>query len=108
MEKRTSPLPLIIFILVILGIVALFGIGIMAPQSLGVLQEQVLRPLHGGIASSTDEFYVDNCVPIDGQIMAVPRVRRTVRYGDGTELVIIFSERPHPSDAQCDASLPGG
>lgn len=101
MEKKSSPLPLIMFLLLIVFIIALIGVAFLSPQSLSFVQEQSLGPLHGGIVDSSQEIYVDNCVPIDGQIMAVPRVRRTVRYDDGTELVIIFSERPYPSDAEC-------
>jgi hypothetical protein len=89
------------FLLLIVLVIALAGTAVLSPQSLGFVQENVLGVLHGGIVDANEDIYVDNCVPINGQIMAVPRVRRTVRYRDGTELVIIFSERPYSSDAEC-------
>lgn len=101
MERRSSVVPLILFLLLILGVVGIAATGVLAPQSLSFLQENVLGVLHGGIADVSEERYVDNCVPMEGQVMAVPRVRRTVVFNDGTSLVIVFSERPHPSDAEC-------
>ncbi|RRR73338.1 MAG: hypothetical protein EI684_08920 [Candidatus Viridilinea halotolerans] len=93
-------LKFLLFMLTI-GVIGLGGIGLFAPSRLAIFQEQTLALLHGGIVSKNDETYVDGCVrmpEVDGP-RAVRRTLRTVIFGDGTTLQIIFSDVPTATNA---------
>lgn len=99
---RGSP-GLIIILVFLLGGVAIAGLGVLSPVRLGVIQEQVLGFLHGGIVRHETEMFVDNCVMVrEGEPpRAVPRTRRRVFFRDGTALEIMFSGQPIASNAPC-------
>lgn len=99
---RGSPGLIIILFFLLTG-VSVLGVGVMSPVRLGVIQEQVIGLIHGGIVNQDLETFVDNCVIIrEGEPpRAIPRTRRRVFFRDGTSLEIIFSGTPIASNAQC-------
>lgn len=92
---------LFVLLIVVVGVLALAGAGLFAPARLAVAHEQALGLLHGGLAHSHEETYVDGCVAVEGapERQAVTRTRRIVTYGDGTSLEVVFSSRPTPTNA---------
>jgi len=87
--------------LLLAGCIALAGVGLFAPARLAVAHEHALGLLHGGIATSTEQTFVDGCVPVAGvdAPQAITRTRRVVLYRDGTALEVIFSGHPAPTNA---------
>jgi hypothetical protein len=92
-------LTLLIFLFA--AVLALAGVGLFAPARLAIVHEQVLGLLHGGIADTFEETYVDGCVVVPGsdQAQAITRTRRIVTYRNGTTLEVVFSGRPAPTNA---------
>ncbi len=93
---------LILFLIFILvGVIALAGLGIFAPASLAAPQERILSLIDGGVADTTEETYVDGCVTIDGADgpRAITRTRRTLSFRDGTSLEVVFSGAPALTNA---------
>jgi hypothetical protein len=86
--------------LTLVGAVAFAGVGLFAPARLAVAHERALGLLHGGIAGSIEETYVDGCVAVEGADapQAITRTRRVVSYGDGTSLEVVFSAKPAPTN----------
>ena len=93
----------IITLLVVLlaGLLAVAGVGLFAPARLALVHEHALALLHGGIAETFEETYVDGCVavPDADSPQAVTRTRRIATYRDGTTLEVVFSNRPTPTNA---------
>jgi hypothetical protein len=92
---------LLLLIIVAAGALALAGLGIFTPVSLATPQERALSLLHGGIADTLEETYVDGCVQVpdvDGP-RAVTRTRRTISFRDGTSLEVVFSGAPALTNA---------
>ncbi|MFV9503698.1 MAG: hypothetical protein AB4911_03950 [Oscillochloridaceae bacterium umkhey_bin13] len=92
-----------LFMLVILmaGVIAIAGVGLFAPARLAIVHEQALGLIHGGIASTNEETYVDGCVSVpglDGR-RAITRTHRTVTFRNGTTLEVVFSGAPAPTNA---------
>ncbi|MBX0326233.1 hypothetical protein K2Z83_00810 [Oscillochloris sp. ZM17-4] len=83
------------------GAVALAGLGIFSPASLAAPQERILGMIHGGVADTAEETYVDGCVQIPGADgpRAVTRTRRTLTFRDGTSLEVVFSGAPALTNA---------
>lgn len=92
---------LLILLLLIGGALALAGAGLFAPARLAIAHEHALGLLHGGLAASVEETYVDGCVAVEGAPapQAVTRTRRIVTYQDGTSLEVVFSGKPAPTNA---------
>lgn len=90
-----------LFLLLLIGAIALSGFAIFMPTRLALPQEQVLGLLHGGIADAYEETYVDGCVQVEGQdgFRAVTRTRRYTTFRDGTTLEVVFSDRPAITNA---------
>lgn len=90
-----------LLILVLIGAIAVAGVGIFAPVRLAVAQERALELLHGGIADTFEETYVDGCVRVPGADAprAVTRTRRIVTFRDGTSFEVVFSGKPQPTNA---------
>lgn len=96
----------IVFVFITLLAVGVFllGSGFLMPARLGIAQEFVLSVLHGGIAASNEELFVDGCVQGqegDGPY-AVTRTHRTINFKDGTSLTITFNSTPVPTNTQCN------
>jgi hypothetical protein len=91
------------FLLLILtiGVLGLGGIGIFAPARLAVFHERTLGLLHGGITDTQEQTYVDGCVYVadQGGPRAITRTQRTVIFGDGTTLQVVFSGAPAETNA---------
>ncbi|NJN17207.1 MAG: hypothetical protein HC822_13485 [Oscillochloris sp.] len=83
-------------LLLISGTLALGGLGIFVPVRLAIPQERLISLLHGGIADSFEETYVDGCVAVAGEdgLRAITRTRRVTFFRDGTTLEVTFSGRP--------------
>lgn len=92
---------LALLLILFIGAVGLAGVGIFAPARLAVAHERALGLLHGGIADSYEETFVDGCVAVEGAAspQAVTRTRRVVAYRDGTTLEVVFSGKPAPTNA---------
>jgi hypothetical protein len=77
-------------------VVALGGIALFMPARIGMAQEYLVGALHGGIANSYEEHYVDGCVDVPGSDgpRAITRTRRYTTFRDGTTLEVVFSGRP--------------
>lgn len=92
---------LFFLVIILAGGLSLAGIGIFAPARLAMPQERLLGLLHGGIADSYEESYVDGCVIVEGAdgLRAVPRTRRITTFRDGTTIEVIFSDRPALTNA---------
>lgn len=90
-----------LLIILVVGALGLGGIGLFAPTRLAIVHERTLSLLHGGIASSNEQTYVDGCVRVEGQEgpRAVTRTQRTVVFGDGTTLEVVFSGAPAATNA---------
>lgn len=88
-------------LILLTGAVALAGVGLFAPARLAIAHERALGLLHGGIADSFEETYVDGCVVVEGAAspQAITRTRRIVLYRDGTSLEVVFSGQPAPTNA---------
>ncbi|NTV65893.1 MAG: hypothetical protein HGA65_20480 [Oscillochloris sp.] len=93
----------IILLLILLGAgaIALAGLGIFAPNSLAAPQERILGLVHGGVANTNDETFVDGCVdvPEAGGPRAITRTRRTITFRDGTSLEVTFNGAPALTNA---------
>ena len=94
---------LILLVVVIPG--ALWLVGTYEPVKLAAIQEQVLSVIKGGASSPKEEVVLDGCVEVpagEGQVTyrAIRRVKRTVRFADGSQLEIVYSEPPEPNP-QC-------
>jgi hypothetical protein len=89
--------------LLLIGTVAFAGVGFFAPTRLAMAQEQALGLLHGGVASTDEQPFVDGCVLLEGASapQAVTRTRRTVVFRDGTALEVTFSGKPAPTNVGC-------
>lgn len=83
-------------LLFLIGALALGGITLFLPVRLGMAQEYLVGMLHGGIADSYEEHYVDGCVTVPGVDgpRAITRTRRYTTFRDGTTLEVVFSGRP--------------
>jgi hypothetical protein len=92
---------ILLLLFIVVGAIALAGIGIFAPASLAAPQERVLSLIHGGVADTAEETYVDGCVQIPGANgpRAVTRTRRTLTFRDGTSLEVVFSGSPALTNA---------
>jgi hypothetical protein len=92
---------LILLIVLLAAVIAVVGVGLFAPARLALVHEQTLGLLHGGIAATSEETYVDGCVAVAGAdaLQAVTRTRRVVTYRDSTTLEVVFSNRPTPTNA---------
>lgn len=102
-RRRSASGAVIILLLFLLaaGAIALAGLGVFAPASLAAPQERILGLIHGGVANVAEETYVDACVQIpdaDGP-RAITRTRRTLTFGDGTTLEVVFSGAPALTNA---------
>jgi hypothetical protein len=102
-RKKTNPLLLIIVLLVIFLPGSLVLVSFYEPVKPAMLQELILGVMHGGVSDAKEQVSVDGCVTIDGKpgYWAVRRVTRTVRFRDGSRLVITYSEPPEQSDTNC-------
>jgi len=102
-KKASSPALLLVLVFVVLVIpAALWFIGTYEPVKLGVVQEQVLGFLHGGIAAEDVQTRVDSCIEVqnrDGR-WAVRRTTRIVIFADGASMSTTISEPPERSP-QC-------
>ncbi len=85
-----------LLLLFLTATVALGGIALFTPARLGIAQEYLVSTLHGGIAASYEEHYVDGCVTLPGfdGPRAITRTRRYTTFRDGTTLEVVFSGRP--------------
>lgn len=94
---------LFLLMLLLIGTVAFAGVGFFAPTRLAMAQEQALGLLHGGVASTDEQPFVDGCVLLEGASapQAVTRTRRTVVFRDGTALEVTFSGKPAPTNVGC-------
>ncbi len=99
-----SGILLLLLVLVVLVPGALWAVGTYEPIKLAVMQEKVLSLIKGGSTTPREEVKMDGCVeiPQGDQVIyrAVRRVERTVRFADGSEMQIIYSEPPEPNP-QC-------
>lgn len=96
----------ILFFLIIVVIIiplALIGIGKYEPVKLGIMHEQLLGLMKGGVIFSDEEVEVEGCEVVQGRdgYWAVRRVTRTTRFVDGSTLTLIYSEPPEESGTQC-------
>jgi hypothetical protein len=96
---------LLLLVLVLLVPGSLWAMGTYEPVKLAIMQEKVLGLIKGGSTAPREEIKMDGCVEItgkDGQVIyrAIRRVERTVRFADGSEMTIIYSEPPEPNP-QC-------
>jgi hypothetical protein len=101
-RRRASGITMmVLLILALIGALVLAGLGIFAPVSLATPQERALGLLHGGVADTVEETYVDGCVQIPGADgpRAVTRTRRTISFRDGTSLEVVFSGPPALTNA---------
>ncbi len=92
---------ILLLLFLVTGALALAGLGIFAPTSLAAPQEHILSFVHGGIAETVEETYVDGCVQLpdaDGP-RAITRTRRTISFRDGTSLEVVFSGAPALTNA---------
>jgi hypothetical protein len=92
---------ILLLLFLAVGAIALAGLGIFSPASLAAPQERILGLLHGGIADTVEETYVDGCVKIpdaDGP-RAITRTRRMISFRDGTSLEVVFSGAPALTNA---------
>ncbi len=89
---------LILLGLIVVGALTIGGIALFAPVRLAVVHELMLSMLHGGVVDSSEKTYVDGCVITregDTEITkAITRTHRTVTFGDGSTLEVIFSGVP--------------
>jgi hypothetical protein len=89
---------LILLGLIVVGALTIGGIALFAPVRLAVVHELMLGMLHGGVVDSSEKTYVDGCVITregDTEITkAITRTHRTVTFGDGSTLEVIFSGVP--------------
>jgi hypothetical protein len=108
--KKKSSGPLLILIVIIFFPIILLAVGKYEPTKLAIIQEQILGILHGGVSRPSESSEVDPCVvvpyqqrtPIENGVIiqqrqtmkAVRRFERTVRFGDGAEMTIIYSAPP--------------
>ena len=95
---------ILLLLIVLIGGIALAGTGVLTPTRLAYVQEQILGIIHGGIADTDEQSYVDSCVRTsdDAPPKAVLRQRRIVKFRDGTQLEIIFSGPPSDNaNVQC-------
>ncbi len=97
MKKGVSP-AVFILVLVIVVVGGLFVVAKLDPVKIGLLQEQTISVVKGGVLESNEESYIDACVEVkignEVKRGAVRRIRRTTRYRDGSEMVITFSQPP--------------
>lgn len=99
-KKGSSPVPLVIFLLLVVGAVAIGGTAILSPQSLVFFQEQTLGIIHGGVVDRNEQKF-EECIQTNEGTRVITGVRRVTRFRDGTSLETVFRERPLPSDRQC-------
>lgn len=87
--------------IVLAGALALGGVAIFLPARLALVQERLIGLVHGGIAGSYEETYVDGCVQLDGVdgARAITRTRRVTSFSDGTSLEVVFSGQPALTNA---------
>jgi hypothetical protein len=92
---------ILLLLFLAVGAITLAGLGIFTPASLAVPQERILSLLHGGIADTVEETYVDGCVKVPevNGPRAITRTRRTISFRDGTSLEVVFSGAPALTNA---------
>jgi hypothetical protein len=103
-KKRGGGAGVVLLLLALLvGGVGGLGASLFAPASLALSQEHMLGLIHGGIAATDEQTFVDACVVVAGSEspQAVTRTVRTTYYRDGTTLAVTFSSRPTPTITQC-------
>ncbi len=101
-RKSSAPAVLMLFfVLILAGSLTLAWLGFTAPAKLAIPQEQILGLLHGGVADTYEETYVDACVRIEGADgpRAITRSRRVITFGDGTTIQVVFSGVPTLTNA---------
>lgn len=103
-RRRSNAGAVMFLLLITIGLVGVLGVGFLAPSRLALVQEQVLRVIHGGIVDTTEETIVEGCLRLEGYDtpQAVTRTVRTVTFGDGTSLTITFTSRPAPTNMACN------
>lgn len=91
-----------LLLLLTFAVAAVFVIGFLAPNRLSAPQEQILGLLHGGISDVQAQTTVE-CVtqPSDGTQQAITRFSRTLTYGDGTSLTVVFNSTPTQTTLKC-------
>ena len=102
-RRRSSGGLVALLLLFLIICLLLIGFGVFFPARLALVQERTLGLLHGGIVERTERTYVDACVQVQGADgpQAVTRTVRTIAFGDGTSLAVIFSSAPTPTNTQC-------
>jgi hypothetical protein len=85
-----------LFLFFMLSVITLGAVALFMPARLGMAQEYLVGTIHGGIAETYEEHYVDGCVNVAGasEPRAITRTRRITTFRDGTTLEIVFSGRP--------------
>ena len=102
-RRLTKPSVLMLITIFVVSVTALALFGLFTPTRLAFMHERTLSVLHGGVANTSEELYVDSCVWIEGAVrpQAVTRTQRTVMFRDGTSLDVRFSGKPTPTNGQC-------
>ncbi len=92
---------MLFFLFILVGSLAVAWLGFSAPAKLAIPQEQILGLLHGGVANTYEETYVDACVRVEGEDgpRAITRSRRVITFNDGTTLQVVFSGTPTLTNA---------
>lgn len=96
-------LVMMLFVALTTALLMIAALGLFAPNSLALVQEQSLGVLRGGIVDRQEQTFVDGCVRLAGFEVpqAITRTRRTVSFADGTSLEVMFSGQPNPTNMAC-------
>ncbi len=115
-KRAPNPSGLILLVLLLLVPAGVLVMAHYEPLSPGWFHKHVLALLHDGVRSDREEVLVDGCVPFETQTQsrradgtliqtrqdfyAVRRVKRTITYGDRSQIEIIYSSKPY-NNPQC-------
>jgi hypothetical protein len=115
-KKAPNPTGIIILFLLLLVPIVLLVVAHYEPLQPGWFHKGVLSVLHGGVRGDNKEVVVDGCVPFTRQqrvqtaegllvqdvqeYLAVRRIKRTITFGDRSQLIITYNSEPY-SNPQC-------
>lgn len=102
-QRRRSNAGVTLFLVFVLLCTAIIlAIGFLSPARLAMPHEMILAFMHGGVADSREQATVECALPNESGIQqATTRFTRTIRFHDGTSLVVTFDSTPAPTALHC-------